>query len=711
MKYKEEEYKNSKDFKLIKKLFVFVKPYKLLFSSTILSIIIFSIVDLTTPLIIQNLVDYNLAAEYKQIKYSKLKDEYKTNIKKLINKNKQFLLKNENNEDELFIFKKDIEKIIPGYKLEELIKDKTVKKNSYYLSKVNNNMIDIISKYKDLFNTYYKDNEKYFTIDIKDIKKISLTEIKIVKENEFPALNSKVLIIAVLFLFQFIFSILREFLSALLGQNIVRDLRIKLFANIAKQDNRFLQENPSGKIVTRITNDVQTISEFFSGFINSFLRNIMIMSGVVIVLFCLDFHLTAYAFLTFPILALFMYLFITRSRDAFRDSRLTTSKMNVFIAERISGIEVIKIFSQEKNTLKSFENTNADLLRANLKQMYVFIFFRPAIDFFAKVSIAIIIYYGAHQYLNNSISIGVLITFLTMISKFFEPMLELSETFSTLQSAMAGSERVFFYLEQKNYIEDKGIIETDKKTIKGEIEFKNVGFRYVKDKVINDMSFKVEPGEMIALVGYTGSGKTTITNLITRMWDIQDGQILIDGIDIKDIKLHSLRNVAQSLQQDVFLFNDTIKNNILMGKEIDQNRFDDIIDRTNLKDFINNYELKENAIIEEGAKNISAGQRQLISFARILVQDPQIIIMDEATANIDTETEKIVQEAMNHIMENRTSLVVAHRLSTIKHANRIFVLKNGSLLESGSHNELLKNEGLYYDLYKLQYKDEFENDF
>jgi ATP-binding cassette subfamily B protein len=422
-------------------------------------------------------------------------------------------------------------------------------------------------------------------------------------------------------------------------------------------------------------------------------------------------RLGALATATLPPVILVTLVFRRRARDAFRRVRNQVSRLNAFLAEHLAGISVVQMFVQEDRTNREFDEQNDELMRANLGEMYVFATFRPLIDLLSSVSIAFVIYYGGAFVLRGVVSLGVLIAFLNLIRRFYRQLLDISERFVVLQSAMTGSERVFALLDEAERIPDSGDKPFDK-PIRGEVRFENVNFAYREDDpVLTDFDLAVEPGQRIALVGYTGAGKTTVANLLTRFWDIQDGRILLDGKDIREVPLADLRRAVQPIQQDVFLFRGTVGENIRLGEPMSDEAVWEALRVVHADGFVRELPDGLETHLAEGGQNISVGQRQLLSFARAVAHDPPIIILDEATSSVDTETEGRIQEALEAVLEDRTSLVIAHRLSTIRHADRIVVLSKGQIVEEGKHQELIENEGLYAQLYRLQYVGPYSDTF
>lgn len=506
-----------------------------------------------------------------------------------------------------------------------------------------------------------------------------------------------------------LFSFVQIYLMAAVGQDVMKDLRRKLFDHVLHQSLSFISRNPVGRLVTRLTNDVETVNELFTSVVTSLLRDVSLMIGVIAAMFLLNVRLGFITALTLPAVLVVTAVFRTRARDAFRSVRLQVSKVNSYLSEHLSGVSVVQLFSREKRSENEFFAHDAALMKANLGEMYVFATFRPVIDFLSSLSTAVVLGFGAWLFLKDIVSLGILIAFLNLVRRFYEPVMDLSEKYTILQSAMAGGERVFALLDEQDRIPDTGTgaIPRD---FTGRVVFENVSFGYKEDEpVLKNLSFRIEPGETVAIVGYTGAGKTTITNLLTRLWDADSGRILLDGIDIREFSLSELRRAIQPVQQDVFIFTGTVEDNIRLGSTIPAERIRRAAAAVHADGFISRLPNGYATAMSEGGANISSGQRQLLAFARVIAHDPRIIIMDEATGSIDTETEKLIQKGIDELVHNRTALIIAHRLSTIRHADRIFVLAEGRLVEDGTHDELLARGGVYYNLYKLQYAAEADS--
>ncbi|MFA9422696.1 MAG: ABC transporter ATP-binding protein [Sedimentibacter sp.] len=489
------------------------------------------------------------------------------------------------------------------------------------------------------------------------------------------------------------------------GQKIIYTIRMEVYAHLNELSINFFTQNPLGKLVTRVTNDTEALNEMYTSVIVNILKSCFILLGVIITMLTYNVKLSLMTFTIIPFIALFTFIFENTSKKIYREIRNKISAMNSFISEHISGMKIVQIFAVENEIFNNFKFENEKLRKENIKQLFAFSIYNPTNFLMNITAMSILLWFGGKMVVASSISIGTIVVFQRYISKFFEPIQELAEQLNIVQSAMAASERIFGLLDEEPEIKD-GINAVEIKNFKGSIEFKNVWFSYKDDEwILKNVSFKVNPGENVAFVGATGAGKTTIQNLICRYYDIQKGEILIDDINIKDIKVSSLRKNIGQMLQDVFLFSGDIKSNIrLKNENITDTEIINASKYVNAHNFITklNNQYDEH-VIENGAA-FSAGQRQLISFARTLAFNPDILILDEATANIDTETEVLIQDALNKLMKGRTTLIVAHRLSTIQNSNKIIVMHKGEIREEGTHQELLSKKGIYYKLYKLQYE-------
>ena len=500
------------------------------------------------------------------------------------------------------------------------------------------------------------------------------------------------------------FTFLQTWTSNLMTQGVMKDMRLGLFKKTLSQSTGYLSRHPVGRIVTRLTSDIQTMDEFFTTVLVAFLKDIAVMAGVIVTMFFLSPKMAVVVVITLPPVLVVTLISRVKARDAFRKQRTASSKVYAYLAERLAGMQVVQLFRQEKKSLKEFSEGNREFLDANLGEMYVFATFRPIVEWLSTLTMAIVLVVGAKMALSFSMSLGVLIAFINLVQMFFQPVTDIAEKYTMLQSAMAGGEKVFKLMDTEEHIPDNGTAEiTD---VRGHIEFDNVHFAYkTGEDVLKGITFSVKPGEMAAIVGYTGAGKTTIINVLARLWDIDGGEIRIDGIPIKNIPLDKLRRCIMPVTQDVNLFSGTIEENISLGLDLSQEEIIEAAKKVHAHEFISALPDGYKTELSEKATNISTGQRQLISFARVIAHNPRVVILDEATSSIDTETERLIQLGMKTVLTGRTSFVIAHRLSTIRDADRIFVLSAGRLAEEGSHEELAAKDGIYSGLYRLQYED------
>jgi len=497
------------------------------------------------------------------------------------------------------------------------------------------------------------------------------------------------------------------------GQKIVSKIREDLFAHIESLSHNQLNSIPVGKLVTRVTNDTGAISMMFTNLIVNLVKNCFIILGVLIAMIILNYMLTLMILCFVPFIVLFTVVFRKFSRKAYRKVKDGTTDINTFLSENLSGMKIIQIFNREDWKKNEFEKKNKALEKSKQGEMLTFSIFRPLVYMLYISSVLCLFYLAARGYikdisfLGQTISSGIVVTFYSYINKFFNPIQNLAEQFNFLQSAFASAEKIFTIFDMVPEVQDaEDAIELE--TVEGNIEFRDVWFAYNSDEwILKGVSFKVNAGDTVAFVGSTGSGKTTILSLLCRNWDIQKGQILVDGHDIKTIKISSLRRHFGQMLQDVFLFSGTIRSNILLGLEgVSDDEVMEACRYVNADHFINKLSQGLDEIVRDRGNNFSAGQRQLLSFARTIVHKPAVMILDEATANIDTETELLIQDSLEKMMNIGTMLMVAHRLSTIQHADKIIVLSHGRIIEEGNHMELLEKRGRYWGLYKMQFEKE-----
>jgi len=492
-----------------------------------------------------------------------------------------------------------------------------------------------------------------------------------------------------------------------LGQKTLYDLRTQIFNHTQRLALKFFDRTPIGRIVTRATNDVEALGELFSSGIVMVFSDVFIILWILGFMFFMDVQLSLVTLSVLPALIYGTFLFRKKVRERYRDVRLHLARLNSYMQEHVTGMSAVQIFNKEKDELKKFSDINNDYRVANIKSIFYYAIFYPGVELLSAVAIGLIIWYGGGEVIQGTLTIGVLFAFIQYTEMFFRPIRDLSEKYNIMQTAMASSERIFKLLDNDTFVKNpENPININ--NLNGRIDFKNVWFAYNdEDYVLKDISFSINPGETIAIVGHTGAGKTSIINILTRFYDINKGEILVDGINIESLDKKDLRQHISSVLQDVFLFSGDIESNINLGKEdISLEKVAEAASIVGANEFIESLPNKYSEEVKERGATLSVGQKQLISFARALAYDPKILILDEATSSVDTETEQLIQKAIRKLLVGRTAIVIAHRLSTIQNADKIIVLHKGEIRETGNHQELLAKRGIYYKLYQLQYKDQ-----
>lgn len=535
------------------------------------------------------------------------------------------------------------------------------------------------------------------------VYEVPMAEYKAYRDKDFKAINKLSLYFLLTIILTFVLDYLQTMSITIASQKMIYSMRTEVYDHIISRSLSFFDRNAIGRLTTRLTNDIEAISEMYSDVMITLFKDIFMLAGIMIFMLSMDLKLSLLSFITLPFIFAISIFFRGKIRKILALSRKKLSLINSKLSENISGMRLIHIFGKENKINREFDEANVDYRNTMLRRVKIFSIYRPSIDIIRNIAIASLIYFGAKEVLNETMYFGMLYLFIDYLKKFFMPIMDLTEKYNITQSAMVSAERVFAILDDKNEIQNpENPLPFD--DIQGEIEFRNVSFSYIEgEPVLKNISFKIKKGESVALVGPTGSGKTSIISLLTRFYDIDEGEILIDGININDVRKEDLRKNIGVVLQDVFLFSGTIRDNIKLNKDISDEEIIKISKYVNADPFIQKLPGKYDEPVMERASTLSSGQRQLLSFARTLVYEPKILVLDEATANIDTETELLIQDAVKKLINGRTSIAIAHRLSTIQHVDKILVIKNGTIREEGTHQDLLDKKGLYYDLYRLQY--------
>ncbi|MBR4158401.1 MAG: ABC transporter ATP-binding protein [Oscillospiraceae bacterium] len=532
---------------------------------------------------------------------------------------------------------------------------------------------------------------------------LSHDELVTLRRGDYSGIKRIALIYTIVLLITVACDLTRQYLLQKLGQDVIFTIRQEVFEHVHTLHARFFDTNPVGRIVTRVTNDVESLNQMYTQVIINLFSNSVLILGYAIVMLGKNWRLALLCFAFLPVIFVLTLWFRKLARKVYRIVRTKVSSLNTFLSENISGMKLIQLFAREDVKADEFKERTGDLYKSQMRELKVMSVFRPVIAFLSNAALAVILWRSGVSVLAGTLTLGTLYVFSSYIRSFFEPIQDLAETFSVLQNALASAEKIFTILDEENPIKEPEN-PTVLPSVKGRIEFKNVWFAYEgEDYVLRDVSFVIEPGQKVAFVGATGAGKSSILNLIGRYYDIQKGQILLDGVDIRELSTSQIRGAIGQVQQDVFVFTGDIKSNIRLSDEsITDEDVRAAAHAVNADRFIESLPAQYDEPVTERGSTLSAGQRQLLSFARTLAYKPRILVMDEATANIDTETEQLIQGALETLMEGRTTIMVAHRLSTIQHADNIIVMHKGRIRESGTHQQLLEMNGIYKKLYELQ---------
>jgi ATP-binding cassette subfamily B multidrug efflux pump len=524
-----------------------------------------------------------------------------------------------------------------------------------------------------------------------------------IKVSDFEGLDVVAGLYLAVLITSFVFQFCQSYLMQYIGQKVMFDLRSKVFAHLHRMSFSYFDKNPIGKMITRVVNDVEVLNEMLTSGLILIFSDLFTLAGIFAVMLYLDWRLTIVVCTVFPFLALGTRLYRVRARDALRKNRAHVTELNSYLEENLSGVDTVQCFNREKANHENFKGINGDRLKEDLRTVRYNALYMPSIDLFNSLAVGMVFWYGGGRFVQDEIQLGVLVAFIQYLQKFFEPVRDLAEKFNIIQTAMASSERIFELLDTPEQLPDQVSPQSDFK-IKGDVEFKNVWFAYNDENfILKDISFSLSEGESLAIVGATGSGKSTLVNALCRFYDIQKGDIKFDGKSIKDINKYDLRRQVALVQQDVFLFSGNISDNIRMGnQQMGQDEIESISQAVSSHNFINSLPFKYEQELKEGGIGISSGQRQLLSFARALASNPRILVLDEATSSVDPETESNIQSGIQELTRGRTSIIIAHRLSTLMHADKILVLKLGEILEFGPRKELLQQKGVFYKLCQSQ---------
>lgn len=526
-----------------------------------------------------------------------------------------------------------------------------------------------------------------------------------VPARDFGMLRSLALLALGALLLEFCLEYAQALVTTYIGQRVMRDLRLQIFDHLQRLSIPYFDRNPVGRLMTRVTSDVETLNELFSSGVVTVFGDLFTLAAIMALMLAADWRLALVAFAVMPLVYVLARIFRRRVREAFREIRVRSARLNSYLQEHLSGMRVVQLFVRERASAAEYGAINDEHLQAHLRSVTIYAVFFPAIEILTAIALALVLWYGGLRMLGGTLTIGVLAAFIQLTRRFFQPLQDLSEKFNLLQAAMASSERIFRLLGEPVAITEPAHPVPLPSPVRGEVRFESVWFRYSEDGpwVLSDVSFVASPGETVALVGHTGAGKTTIISLLLRFYDPTRGRITIDGVDIRELSFHDLRGLLGYVQQDLFLFTGDIRHNLALDAPRSEADVALAATRVGADRFVQRLPGRYGHVLGERGRSLSVGERQLLSFARALVRDPRILILDEATSSVDAEAEAQIQQAVSELMAGRTSLVVAHRLSTILHADVILVLHHGEIRERGTHRALLDNNGLYARLHRLQF--------
>lgn len=694
--FEEKKLDKIVDFKLLKRLNKYTKPFYWILLISIIAVLLSSVADLLRPYLTKVIIDDYVTGYKAEMHVSDDPFDHQYNIEY---EDKNYL--RQKYYDEL-----ELKPSTQGSKQLLKTNDHYLLLDEFITSNIGPEDFDVKTADDRFTMTILESSELYGDYNIYSGQLLTHEEYKIFRENDVSGIIKITIILVLTLIIAFVFTYIQTISLNYVGQKVIYNMRKDMFDHVQHLSMSYYEKNPIGRLVTRVTNDMNNISEMYSNVIISFLKDFIILIGTMLIMVRMDWKLSLLCFSTLPIVIFVSFLFRKYIRAVQRVIKLKIAEINATLSENISGMKIIQLFNKEKHMDESFDKVNTDHLNAWLKEVNIYAIFRPSMNLIYSMTLALLIFFGGNNVLKGAVELGVMVAFITYIQQYFRPIFDLSEKFNIMQAAMASIERILVILDDQEHIKNNPTLMLEE-PFKGDIEFEHVNFSYnPEEQILKDVSFKINAGETVAIVGATGSGKTTITSLIGRFYDIQSGCIKIDGHPIKEMDLQFLRSQIAVVLQDVFLFAGSIRDNITLGEDMPDEQVKDVATFVNASHFIDKLDETYDYILTEKGSTLSAGQRQLLSFARALAFDPSILILDEATSNIDTETELLIQDAITKLIKNRTTIIIAHRLSTIQHANKIIVMHKGEICEMGTHQELLEQKGRYYDLYLLQYQNE-----
>ncbi len=693
----DEKLGKAYNFRLLKRLIVYGLPYKKKVLTALLLSLLLTLADLAVPYLSKIAIDCFIRSSWYRVDLTRF--SAKAQRYAFLTRYGQYLKKTVDSGD-AFIFHSDLNKIDPVV-LHQYQKKNVILTESYYRTRSDFKAPHRAGPAEGGQVMRMADGTRM--IPFERMTDLSKKEIMRIRADDLKGVMVVALLALALIAFSFALNYGEYYLLAFVGQHVMQDIRVGLFKKIQSNALRFFDRNPVGRLVTRVTNDIENLNEMFRSVVVTVFKDFFILSGILVIMLYLDWRLSFLCFFLIPFIFGFTLFLSSMARDAFRTLRESVAKINAFLQERIAGMRVIQLFVKEHLQMAAFSKINRENYKAGMKQVRVFAIFMPVMEFFSAFAVALMLWYGGLRVMDNQLSLGTLVAFIGYIQMFFKPIRDISEKYNIMQSAMASTERIFEFLDHQEAIPEP---QKPRRPIpkKGHLVFKNVCFSYNQGQpVLRDVSFEVTPGETVAVVGATGAGKTTLVNLVERFYDPDQGAVLLDNVDLRKWPIRELRRTIGLCLQDVFIFSGNLEENITLGRPyITEPAIKRAAARANAQSFISRLENGFQQELGEGGVTLSAGQRQLLSFARALAADPPLLILDEATSSVDPETERLIQEAISHISSNRTTLVVAHRLSTIRNADLILVMHQGRIVEQGTHEKLMTLQGFYYKLNRFR---------
>ena len=683
------------DLKLMARLGEFLQPYWALMGLSLLFVLIMAALDLLVPYLTKEAIDRYIVISAREVV---LREEGSLEQRRLWDQYGKDLIPTR--EKGKFLLPPNVWRSMDRREVAAFQKSGLLSENRYYVFTPQGPEEErLLKKY---FTSFEKSGSHWFIL-FDRMKELKREDLLTLRGRDVKGVLHIALLVVLILIANFGLNFFQVYAMELAGQKMMHDLRMKVFSHLQSLSLSFFDKNPVGRLVTRLTNDIQNVHEMFTSVLIHLFKDILLLIGIVIILLRLHRELALVSFSVLPFIFVTTLFFSHRARDAFREIRLRIAQMNSFFQENFSGIRVVQLFRREEENGRRFQRINEGHYLANMKQISIYALFVPLVEVLSSGAIGLLLWYGGGRVIQETITLGALVAFLSYIRMFFQPIRDLSEKYNILQSAMASMERIFSLLDQEKKISES--FPSKKGKIKGNIEFDRVSFSYNgEDRVLEEVSFSVREGETVAVVGATGAGKTSLLHLLERFYELEEGTILIDGIDIRERDISELRSQIGLVMQDTFLFSGDIEENIRLGdRSMDGGRVREVARVVNAEKFIRRLPDGYRTKVGEGGQVLSAGERQLLAFARALYIDPKILILDEATSHIDPETERLIQEGLAQLLRGRTAIIIAHRLSTIQYADRIVVLHKGRVREIGTHAELIAKGGLYFRLYQLQF--------